>query len=63
MGKKKTNKKILFLAIWKSRWYILKYYPKMIYMANHPSKYTEQERYDYTIKYSPAKVITAEKMR
>ena len=50
MGKKKTNKKILFLAIWKSRWYILKYYPKMIYMANHPSKYTEQERYDYTIK-------------
>ncbi|MBQ8211075.1 MAG: 1-acyl-sn-glycerol-3-phosphate acyltransferase, partial [Treponema sp.] len=48
--KRKTNKKILFLAIWKSRWYILKYYPKMIYMANHPEKYTEDERYEYTLK-------------
>lgn len=51
MGKIKrtTNTKVALFSILKNRKNILRYYPKLIYMANHLEAYSEKERYEYTI--------------
>lgn len=41
---------IIFRAVSKNFFNILVHYPKMIYMSNHPEKYSEDEQYEYCIK-------------
>lgn len=41
---------IIIKAVSKNFFNILRYYPKMVYMANHQSKFTKEERYEYGLK-------------
>ena len=41
---------IIIKAVSKNFWNILRFYPKMIYMANHQEKYSSDERYSYCLK-------------
>lgn len=41
---------IIFKSVSKNFINIMIHYPKMIYMANHPEKYTCEERYNYCVK-------------
>ncbi|SEQ04203.1 1-acyl-sn-glycerol-3-phosphate acyltransferase [Treponema bryantii] len=47
---KKRGISILFKAISSNFFKIVVYYPKMVYMAFHQSKYTEDEMYAYCLK-------------
>ena len=48
--KKNRSNSIIFKAVSKNFWNILRYYPKMIYMANHQKKYSTDELYAYCLK-------------
>lgn len=50
MKKGKRSSNILFKAISKNFFKILRYYPKMVYMAFHKNKYTQEEMYNYCLK-------------
>ncbi len=50
MKKKNRSASILFKAISKNFFKILVFYPKMVFMALHPKKYTDEEKYTYGIR-------------
>lgn len=50
MKKKNRSTSILFKAILKNFFKILVFYPKMVFMAAHPKKYTDDEKYAYGLK-------------
>lgn len=50
MYKKNRSLSILAKTISKNFLNILIFYPKMVYMANHPNKYTSDEMYNYAVK-------------
>lgn len=47
--RKGTNWKVALLTVWKNRKNIIRYYPKLVHMANHAANYSEDERYEYTV--------------
>ena len=53
---KKRGASILFKAVTKNFFNVFRYYPKMVYMACNPKKYTSEEKYDYCLKI--VKVVT-----
>ena len=56
---KKRAASILFKAISRNFFKIVVYYPKMVYMAFHQSKYTVDEMYAYCLKMIRFAVDTA----
>lgn len=53
---KKRGASILFKAVTKNFFNVFRYYPKMVYMACNPKKYTSDEKYNYCLKI--VKVVT-----
>ena len=50
MAKKSHGASILFKAVSRNFFKILRYYPKMVYMAFHQDKYSDEEMYAYCVK-------------
>ena len=59
MEKRNSSTSILFKAISRNFFKIIVYYPKMVYMAFHQKKYTEDEMYAYCLKMIKFAVETA----